>query len=279
MAVLDQLYSYLPFGSSPSVVDLNNKFVLITGASSGIGLGFCHILLKNYPHVKLVVVDLVKPDFQCTFIKCDLSKSAEVKKVFLDISDKHGIPDVFILNAGVQHSVSLEDVSDEQYERIINVNFKNSYYAVKPFLAGFKSRKSGHLIFTCSVCSFISAPNAVPYCASKAAQYSFAGGLRSELNDFNVQVSTLTPGHIKTAMFKDYKVKYDWLTPSMTPDYVSHAIFNITQKQSSQQWMQPMFTILGPLSMLFPPRMYLYLQRLTGADVAIQVAPKIVEAK
>ena len=262
MGIFESLLSYNPFKTNST--NLNGKLVLITGGSSGIGLGFCELVLKAYPQVKLVVVDLNKPSFDCTFIKCDLSKAQEVKKVFKDIAEKQGIPDVFILNAGIQHAARLDDVTDEQYERIIDVNFKNSFYSVKPFLKGFKERKSGHLVFTCSVASFISAPFGVPYCASKAGALSLANGIRSELIDYNIKVSTLTPGHIKTKLFPDFKVKYNWFMPSLEPGYVSNSIFDIVQHNESQQWMRPLYSLLLPLLYLLPPELVIKVSKVTG---------------
>eukprot|EP00834_Sanchytrium_tribonematis_P009013 NODE_1379_length_1179_cov_0.658333.p1 type:complete len:266 gc:universal NODE_1379_length_1179_cov_0.658333:850-53(-) len=248
---------------------LDEKKILITGGSSGIGKDACEKILDKYNSVKIIVVDLNKPSFDCDFYKCDLSSKDQVTKTFAQILKSHGTPDVMVFNAGIQYPLLIDQISDEQYERIINVNFFNLFYAVKPFLAGLKDRKSGHIIFTCSVCSFIYAPGAIPYCASKAATFSFANGLRSELQGFNIHVSTLLPGHIKTNLFREFTVKFKWLMPSLEPEYVGGSLLEIIEKDYSQQWMRPLYTLSGPLLQLLPPTFALWLQEFLGGDVAI----------
>ena len=266
MGILHQMSSYV---SCSKKVDLNNKLVLITGGSSGIGLGFCNQLSKTYPQVTLVVVDIHKPSFECIYFKCDLSKSEQVKEIFARILEKHGVPDIIVFNAGVQHSALIDEVTDEQFERIIDVNFKNIFFALRPFLSGLKERKRGHLIFTCSVASFVTAPGGIAYSASKAAQLSFANGIRAELHEYGVKVSTLSPGHIKTSMFREFSIKYAWLMPSLEVNYVSNAIFDITQNNSHQQWRKPLYTVFGPLVLMLPPLWVLYIQKLSGADLSM----------
>ena len=253
-----------------SEMSLENKTILITGGSNGIGYEFCKIILEKHQSTKLIVIDLQQPKFDCIYYKCDLSSKEETKSVFTSIHNNEKLPDVFIFNAGVQYSKLLEDYTEEEYERVIDVNFKNLYYSIRPFLKDLKSRNSGHLIYTCSVCSFIAAPGSIPYSASKAGAFMFANGLRTELDEFNIKVSTLTPGHVNgTSLFKEYKNDYQFLMPSLTPEYVGNGIYKIVQNNYSQQWMKPLYTLIGPLTLLLPPSLLLYLQRLTGADVAI----------
>eukprot|EP00834_Sanchytrium_tribonematis_P004137 NODE_187_length_13529_cov_1.102606.p9 type:complete len:144 gc:universal NODE_187_length_13529_cov_1.102606:5578-5147(-) len=108
------------FGTQHIVLD--GKKILITGGSSGIGKDACEKILAKYNSVKIIVVDLNKPSFDCDFYKCDLSSKDQVTKTFAQILKSHGTPDVMVFNAGIQYPLLIDQISDEQYERIINVN-------------------------------------------------------------------------------------------------------------------------------------------------------------
>ena len=109
------------------------------------------------------------------------------------------LPDVIIANAGVG-GINPAKFSVEVNETVMGINFFGTVNTITPFLKRMCDRKSGHIVAISSLASLRGLPSAASYCASKAAQNSLMESWRLDLARYNIQVSTILPGFIKTAM-------------------------------------------------------------------------------
>ena len=112
-----------------------------------------------------------------------------------------GIPDIVIANAGVSTGTLNSEKKDlVTFKRVIDINLYGVMHTFLPFMHTFKKRKSGQLVGISSVAGIRGLPGSGAYSTSKAALMNYLESLRIEMLPFNIQVTTIAPGYIKTPM-------------------------------------------------------------------------------
>ena len=189
---------------------VKDKVVVLTGASSGIGRSAAVLFAKE--GAKLVLSDiqdeegsktlqLVKEEgAEVTYIHCDVAKTDDVKKMINFTIDKYGRIDILINNAGVVRVGPMETFPDEDYELLINVNLKGTYFCCKHAIPHLKKQKSGVIVNLASVAAHIGQVAHANYCSTKAGILGMTRGLALDLAPFNVRVNTVSPGATYTPM-------------------------------------------------------------------------------
>ncbi len=188
--------------------ELRNKVAAITGAASGIGQMLalnlagkgCEVAISDIDISGLektaVMVD--KLNGKASIHKVDVGDRNQVENYAVEVVKHHGRVDMIINNAGVAVAQSIDDVSYEDFEWLMGINFWGVVYGVKAFLPYLKKQPEGHIVNISSVNGFITWPNHAPYCASKFAVKGFTETLWQELRNTNILVSCVHPGGIKT---------------------------------------------------------------------------------
>lgn len=189
---------------------MNNKTILLTGASSGIGkaLAFeiskynCNLILIARRLEKLEEIKNKITNVNCnvTIYKCDVSNQQEVKEVALDIKSKFGFIDITILNAAVNLKVDLEIYNSQLAEETMNINFMGVVYWLEELLPDYIKNRKGIIVGVSSLADNRGYSVSGTYCASKAALSIYLEGLRIELSKYNIDVLTVKPGFVKTEM-------------------------------------------------------------------------------
>lgn len=142
------------------------------------------------------------------FYKMDVTSDKEVKNTIKEINDKaktfneRGI-DILINNAGISFFESAEDLSMENWQQTFDTNFFGTLRVIKAILPIMKERRNGQIINTNSLGGMIAIPFQSHYSASKAALKIFTEGLRVELKQFNIKVSSLLPSDVNTNFNKN----------------------------------------------------------------------------
>ena len=112
-----------------------------------------------------------------------------------------GIPDIVIANAGVSTGTLNSEKEDlVTFKRVMDINLYGVMHTFLPFMKPFKKRKSGQLVGIASVAGIRGLPGSGAYSASKAALMNYLESMRIEMLPFNIQVTTIAPGYIKTPM-------------------------------------------------------------------------------
>ncbi len=185
------------------------KVFLITGAGSGMGREMTHQIIAKGG--KVAALDIHLPQLQETQKICS-GKSSTFLALDVDISDRanvlalpeqviqhFGQIDGIINNAGIiQPFVKVNDLTFEQVERVINVNFYGCVNVTKAFLPHLLERPEAHIVNISSMGGFLPVPGQSIYGAAKAAVKLFTEGLYAELKETPVRVSVVFPGAIAT---------------------------------------------------------------------------------
>jgi short-subunit dehydrogenase len=182
--------------------------VVITGASSGIGLALARLYLECGANVAVIarrgdVLQSLAAEFpdKVFCYTLDVRDAAALQQAASDFVSRVGVPDIVIANAGVSRGTLTEYVEDEEvFQNVMDINVLGMVKTFQPFLAAMRSAKQGTLVGIASVAGFRGLPGSSAYSASKAAAISYMESLRVEMHGSGVKVVTLCPGYIRTPM-------------------------------------------------------------------------------
>jgi 3-oxoacyl-[acyl-carrier protein] reductase len=188
--------------------DLRGKVAIVTGASKGIGAGVAKSLGKagasvvvNYASSKegadRVVAEITKGGGKAIAVQGDVSKSADVKRLFAETKKAYGKLDVLVNNAGVYGFAPLEAVTEAEFHREFNTNVLGSILTIQESLNHF-GPGGGSVINISSVASVSAMPTSVVYSATKSAVDSVTRVLANELAGRKIRVNTIAPGGVET---------------------------------------------------------------------------------
>ena len=187
---------------------LTGKVAVVTGASKGIGAAIARALAAagaavavNYAGSKeaaaLVVDEIKGRGGRAIPAQGDVSKAADVTRVFAETKEAFGSIDILVNNAGVAGMKPLEEVSEEFYRRLFDTNVLGPILTIKEALAHF-GPKGGSIINIGSVVSVSPTPRSAVYAATKGAVATLTLALAPELGVRNIRVNTLAPGTVET---------------------------------------------------------------------------------
>lgn len=192
---------------------LSGKVAVVTGASSGIGRELATALAAE--GCCLAIADINKDGLEETaqFVRqkgatvtthnVDVSERDQVYAFAQDVIEKYRKVQLVINNAGVALLETVEDVTYEDFEWIMRINFWGVVYGTKAFLPHLKEQPEAHLVNLSSAYGLIAIPTQSTYCATKFAIRGFTEALRRELRDSSVTVSCVHPGGVKTNIAKN----------------------------------------------------------------------------
>ena len=183
------------------------KTVLITGASSGIGLATARRLARDGATLVLGARRLDRlqqaanqiEEHGGTAIACtlDVANRAEMAKFVSTALDRFGGFDVFINNAGIGPISYLDDLRVEDWDAMIDINLRGPLYAIAEALPVFRRQKAGHFINVVSTAGLVVSPQMAVYAATKNALRTIGEGLRAESGP-DLRVTNVSPGFVQT---------------------------------------------------------------------------------
>jgi 3-oxoacyl-[acyl-carrier protein] reductase len=196
--------------------ELSGKVAIVTGASKGIGAAIARGLgavgaavVVNYASsregAERVVADIVAKGGKAIAIGADVSKAADVQRLFNETKKAFGSLDVLVNNAGVYRFAPLEEVTEDEFHREFNINVLGVLLASREALKYFGS-DGGSVINISSVASQSPTPTAVVYSATKGAVDTITRVLAKELGSRNIRVNAINPGGVETEGLHDMGV-------------------------------------------------------------------------
>lgn len=176
-----------------------NKIVLVTGASSGIGAATAREFAKNGAHVILVARSVEKLEQvtdgirqgggKASWYSVDLSDHKEVVSLSEKVVSEHGVPDVLINNAGRGNWKFIEETDYDEVAEIMGAPYYAAFYMTKAFLPHLKKKKSGHIVNMTSLAGFVAFSGATAYIASRTAMVGFHKALAADLRGSGISTS------------------------------------------------------------------------------------------
>jgi 3-hydroxybutyrate dehydrogenase len=187
------------------------KTILITGSTSGIGLGIANEFAKT-KHYNIVfngletngqeIADDVAKQYgiEVMYSNANMLKPEELRKMVDDAILKFGKIDVLVNNAGIQHVSPIEDFPDEKWAAIIGINLTSAFYLTKAVWKGMKERKFGRIINIASAHGLVASEFKSAYVASKHGIVGFTKTIALEGAPFNITANAICPGYVKTPL-------------------------------------------------------------------------------
>lgn len=230
---------------------MHQKTVLITGASRGIGRAIalhfakegCHVFLNS--HQSTEELKKVQQEIQETFhlsstlVPGDVGNPDDVRQIFQTIESSVGGLDILVNNAGIAHIGLLTDMTDEEWNHLIQTNLSSVFYCCRQALPYMISQKEGCIINISSMWGTVGASCEVAYSAAKSGIHGFTRALAKELAPSNIRVNALACGVIDTEMnhmlSPEDKIELADEIPSGrfgTPEEVAHLAWQIANAPS-----------------------------------------------
>jgi NAD(P)-dependent dehydrogenase (short-subunit alcohol dehydrogenase family) len=186
---------------------LTGKVAVITGGNSGIGLATAKEFLEHGAQVVISGRDQKTLDAaarelgaEVLVVRADVARLADIDKLFAEVKRKFGRVDVLFVNAGIGRFTALEEVTEEIYDSIIDVNLKGAFFTIQKALPLLVDGAS--IVLNTSIAAHIGRPIGTSvYSASKAALLSLARTLSNELVGRNIRVNAVSPGPVATPIF------------------------------------------------------------------------------
>lgn len=191
---------------------LQDKVVVITGGAQG--MGELHAKKAITEGAKVVITDINDELGQKTanslgddvlFIKHDVSKEADWNHVIQEVINKWNRIDVLVNNAGITYNKTIDQISLEDYMKIVNINQVSVFLGIKTVSKIMKSQKQGSIINISSINGLVG--GAIGYTDTKFAVRGMTKAAAKELSPYNIRVNSVHPGVIKTAMLEQEDVK------------------------------------------------------------------------
>lgn len=186
----------------------NKQYVLITGASSGIGYELAKLyarsgqnlilIARNIDRLKKVESELSKYNVEIKILSLDISKNYDIEKLFNYVEINNLNINTLINNAGIGTFGDFKEVEWEKEEALIDINIKSLTRLTKYFLPKIIGNKNGGILNVASTAAFCSGPRMATYYASKAYVLNLTEAIYEECKDTGIKVSCLCPGPVKT---------------------------------------------------------------------------------
>lgn len=205
-----------------------SKIIIVTGASRGIGRAIATMLAKEgmkviacYNNSKEKAIELKNElsaeNKEIDIIQGDVSKREECRKIVDFAISKYGKIDVLINNAGISTYNLFTDITDDEWNKTINVNLNSVFYMTQETVKYMIKEQSGCIINISSIWGMVGAACEVAYSVSKAGIDGMTKGLAKELGPSNIRVNSVAPGAIYTDMNADLTEEEEQEVKDATP--------------------------------------------------------------
>jgi glucose 1-dehydrogenase len=196
------------------VSELKNKIALVTGAGRGIGAAIARDLAhagativlndcQGFESAEMVCSEIAAAGGRAITVRADIARPSEINVMFERIEAEVGPVDILVNNAAVETRGSALDVTESDYDRILDTNLKGAFRCAQRALPGMKARGWGRVINISSIHESNPTGFCAPYSMSKAGLLMMTRELALEFSAFGITVNNVTPGAIRTDMNRE----------------------------------------------------------------------------
>jgi 3-hydroxybutyrate dehydrogenase len=198
--------------ASLAASSLKGKTALVTGSTSGIGLGIARALAAAGTNVMLngfgnaQEIDATRTYLESSFgvrtaySAADMSKPAEIAKMMSEAANHLGPVDVLVNNAGIQHVEAIETFPPEKWDAIIAINLSAAFHTIRAVVPGMKARKWGRIVNIASAHALVASPFKSAYVTSKHGIVGLTKTVALETAEFGITANAICPGYVLTPL-------------------------------------------------------------------------------
>jgi 3-hydroxybutyrate dehydrogenase len=191
---------------------LKNKSAIVTGSTSGIGLGIARAMAQNGADVMLngfgddQTIEFIRAELQrqcgvkVRYSPADMSRPDQIRAMAELAHAEFGKVDIVVNNAGIQHVAPIEEFPDEKWEAILAINLSSAYHLIKAVVPEMKARRYGRIINIASAHGLTASPFKSAYVAAKHGMVGLSKAVAVELAEFGITSNTICPGYVKTPL-------------------------------------------------------------------------------
>jgi 3-hydroxybutyrate dehydrogenase len=191
---------------------LKQKSAIVTGSTSGIGLGIARALAKNGADVMLngfgnaEEIEFTRAELQrqygvkVRYSGADMGRPEQIRAMAELARAEFGKIDIIVNNAGIQHVAPIEEFPEEKWDAVFAINLSSAFHLIKAVVPEMKARKWGRIINIASAHGLTASPFKSAYVAAKHGMIGLSKTVAIELAEFGVTSNTICPGYVKTPL-------------------------------------------------------------------------------
>ncbi|MBI2753390.1 MAG: 3-hydroxybutyrate dehydrogenase [Betaproteobacteria bacterium] len=227
--------------------ELRGRRALVTGSTSGIGLGIAarfaaagaNVMLNGFGdpgEIERIRRDLATHGTKVGYNGADMARPGEISALVADAAREFGAVDILVNNAGIQHVAPVQDFPPEQWERVIAVNLSAAFYATRAALPGMLTRNWGRIINIASVHGLVASVQKSAYVAAKHGLVGFTKVVALETAETGVTCNAVCPGWVLTPLV-DKQIRARAEAEGVTYEHARLAL--VSEKQPSKEFVTP----------------------------------------
>jgi 3-hydroxybutyrate dehydrogenase len=193
---------------------LKRKSSIVTGSTSGIGLGIARAMAQNGADVMLngfgdpQAIEFTRAELQrqcgvkVRYSPADMSRPEQIRAMAELANAEFGKIDIIVNNAGIQHVAPIEEFPDEKWDAVLAINLSSAYHLIKAVVPQMKARKHGRIINIASAHGLTASPFKSAYVAAKHGMIGLSKTVAVEVAEYGVTSNTICPGYVRTPLLE-----------------------------------------------------------------------------
>jgi len=191
------------------------KTAIVTGSTSGIGLGIAQALARagnnivingfgNVDEIKAITADLqTQAGVQVEYSNADMSRPEQISKMVQETERCFAAVDILVNNAGIQFVAPVDEFPDAKWEQILAINLSSNFYAIKAVLPGMKQRNAGRIVNIASAHGLVASPFKSAYVAAKHGVLGLTKAVALEVATTPITCNAVCPGYVRTPLVEE----------------------------------------------------------------------------
>ena len=227
---------------------IKGKLALVTGSTSGIGLGIAQalagrgadIVLNGFgdpDEIERLRADLAqRHGVKVEYENADLTRTEQVESLIGRVVDRHGAVDILVNNAGIQHVAPVEAFPPERWDAIIALNLSSAFHAIRCALPGMRERNWGRIVNIASAHGLVASTGKAAYVAAKHGIVGLTKVVALETARTGITCNAICPGWVLTPLVQkqiDARAQAEGLSPEQAK------VALLSEKQPSQEFVTP----------------------------------------
>jgi 3-hydroxybutyrate dehydrogenase len=219
---------------------LNGKNAVITGSTSGIGLGIAkamagagaNVMLNGFGNASDIEAERAgiarSFNVKAVYSPADMTKPAEIADMIKTAERELGSVDVLVNNAGIQHVAPVEEFPLDKWDAVLAINLMSAFHTIRTAVPGMKARRWGRIISTASAHSLVASPFKSAYITAKHGLVGLTKTVALELATFGITANCISPGYVWTPLVEK-QIPDQMKTRNMTEEQVKRDVLLAAQ--------------------------------------------------